>query len=277
VRPPSITVDWPKSSDAFVEAFAKGLAVISSFGDGRDRLSISDVAARTGLDRAGARRLLLTLVHLGFATQHDGRFVLTPRVLRLGFAYLSSLSLREIAQPLIENLSKSVNEPVAVSVIDGDEIVYVARATSARVLSRQLVVGSRLPAYCTSMGRVLLAAKTPAELDHYLSITDLVPLTRHTLTDKEALRQEIGRVRRQGWAIVVNELELGVCGLAAAVRDNNGKVVAAINLSANLSRYTKASYIETCLPPLLDVARVVSGQLQAETREDPRQNRSRLG
>lgn len=245
---------WPKGSDAFVEAFAKGLAVIVALGERRDGLSISDVAAQTGLGRAGARRLLLTLVHLGFARQQGTLFVLTPRVLRLGFAYLSSLTIGEIAQPLIEALARQVGEPVALSQLDGDEIVYIARATSARVLSRNLSVGSRLPAYCTSMGRVLLAARSEAEIDRYLSETELRPLTAHTICDAAVLRRELMQVRAQGWAAVFQEIEIGVCGLAAPVRDQAGAVVAAINLSANLSRHTEASYVETCLPPLLDTA-----------------------
>jgi IclR family pca regulon transcriptional regulator len=245
---------WPKGSDSFVEAFAKGLAVIVALGDGAEGLSISDVAARTGLGRAGSRRLLLTLVQLEMASQKGTLFFLTPRVLRLGFAYLSSLTIREIAQPLIEGLAKQVGEPVAVSVFDGGEIVYVARATSARVLSRNLLVGSRLPAYCTSMGRVLLANKNEAELDVYFKETELVRLTQHTICDPDRLRRELRTVREQGWAVVFQELEIGVCGLAAPIRDGTGAVVGAINLSANLSRHTEKSYVETCLPPLLKTA-----------------------
>ena len=252
---------WPKGSDSFVEAFAKGLAVLVALGDRADGLSISDVAARTGLGRAGSRRLLLTLVELGMATQTGSLFSLTPRVLRLGFAYLSSLTIREITQPLIDRLTKAVGEPAAISVFDGDEIVYVARAMSARVFSRNLTVGSRLPAYCTSMGRVLLAARSDAELDAYFATADLVRLTRHTICDETALREELRMVRDQGWAAIFEELEIGVCGLAAPIRDPRGAVVAAINLSANLSRHTETSYVATCLPPLLRTAAEASDQL----------------
>ena len=252
---------WPTGSDSFVEAFAKGLAVIVSLGDGAEGLSISDVAARTGLGRAGARRLLLTLVQLGMATQTGTLFSLTPRVLRLGFAYLSSLTIREITQPLIDSLAKAVGEPVAVSLFDGDEIVYVARAMSARVLSRNLSVGSRLPAYCTSMGRVLLAAKSDRDIETYLAETELVRLTQHTICDPGALRRELRKVRKQGWAAVFQELEIGVCGLAAPIRDGSGAVAGAINLSANLSRHTERSYIATCLPPLLKTADSASALL----------------
>jgi IclR family transcriptional regulator, pca regulon regulatory protein len=251
----------PKGSDEFVEAFAKGLSVISAFKDGQDALTITEVASRASLPRAGARRLLLTLVNLGYATQREGHFSLTPRVLRLGFAYLSSLSLREVAQPLIDDLSKQVNERAAVSVLDGDEIVYIARATWARFLWRQLTVGSRLPAYCTSSGRVLLAAKASIERDIYLANVELIPFTKHTICNRNALQAELARVDKQGWAAVFNELELGVCAMAAPIRDSSGTVVAALNISGSLSRFTKASYLETCLSPLLETAGEISARL----------------
>lgn len=259
---------WPKGSDSFVEAFAKGLAVIVALGEGRG-LTISEVAACTGLGRAGARRLLLTLVQLEMATQTGNLFALTPRVLRLGFSYLSSLTLQEIAQAPIDDLAKSVGEPVALSQFDGGEIVYLARAMSARVLSRNLWVGSRLPAYCTSMGRVLLASKTDADLDAYFAATDLQRLTQHTLCDRRRLQRELQLVRTQGWAVVFQELEIGVCGLAAPIRDPSGAVVAAINLSANLSRHTEASYVASCLPPLLKTAAAISARLPHPRQTSP--------
>ena len=139
--------NWPSGSDEFVEAFAKGLAVIGAFGETGGTVSISDLAKRTGLPRAGVRRLVLTLVTLGLAEERDGRFALTQRVMRLGYAYLSSLDLRQVAQPVIESLARECGEVVAVSVLDGDEIVYVARAEPQSVLRRSLTIGSRLPAF----------------------------------------------------------------------------------------------------------------------------------
>jgi IclR family transcriptional regulator, pca regulon regulatory protein len=252
---------WPSGSDQFVEAFAKGLALIGAFGGQPQPLSITDLSKRTGLPRAGVRRLLLTLVTLGLAEEREHGFALTPRVLRLGYAYLSSLSLREIAQPAIEALARDCQEVVAVSMLDGAEITYIARAEPSSVLRRSLTVGSRLPAYCTSMGRVLLAGLADAQLDALLATATPTPLTRHTITAPRALRRAVLQVRKDGWALVSEELELGTCGIAAPIRDHAGRTIAALNISTNLARHSEKGFVREFKAPLLALAERISASL----------------
>jgi IclR family pca regulon transcriptional regulator len=253
--------NWPRGSDVFVEAFAKGLAVIAAFGDSADGLSMAEVAKRTGMTRAGVRRMLLTLVKLGFAEEREGRFSLTPRVLRLGYAYLSSLSLREIAQPAIEKLARECDEVVAVTVLDGDDVTYVARAEPSSVLRRSLTVGSRIPAFCTSMGRVLLAALPESEMDARLARMPRPAFTRRTISGVAELKQAIVQAGSRGWCFASEELELGACGIAAPIRDGKGKTVAALNISTNLGRHTEKAFVKQFKPLLLDLAGRLSGSL----------------
>lgn len=252
---------WPSGSDTFVESFAKGLAVIGAFGDGAGAMTISDVAKLTGLPRAGVRRLLLSLVALRLAEENDGRFSLTPRVMRLGYAYLASLSLREIAQPLIETLARECDEIVAVSVLDGDELTYVSRAEPSSVLRRSLTVGSRLPAFCTSMGRVLLAGLSDDKAKALLSQAARPSYTRETITDVGHLMQEIAAIRSQGWAFVSQELEMGACGIAAPIRDSQGRTVAALNISTNLGRHSEKLFVKQFKARLTALAEQISGSL----------------
>lgn len=237
-------------SDTFVEAFARGLAVMRAFGSGAPSLTISEVAARAGVTRAGARRLLHTLLTLGYARVADGRFSLTPRVLELGHAFLSSLSMPEVAQPVIQRLAAELDELVAVSVLEGAEIVYVARAEMRSPLARGIGLGSRLPAFATSMGRVLLADLPPAQARRLLAPRSLKAYTRFTLCEPDALARDLAKVRRQGYALVSEELELGVCGLAAPIVDAQGRVLAAVNVSTNLARHGKQEMLERFLPRL---------------------------
>lgn len=252
---------WPAGSDAFVEAFAKGLALIGAFGDSPGGLTMAELAKRTGLPRAGVRRLLLTLVTLGLAEEREGRFSLTPRVLRLGYAYLSSLTLREIAQPIIETMARDCDEIVAVSVLDGDELTYIARAEPSGVLRRSLTVGSRLPAFCTSMGRVLLAGLPEDQAEALLAQALRPAFTRHTLTDVKALMRDIAKIRTQGWAFVSQELELGACGIAAPIRDAQGRTIAALNISTNLGRHAEKAFVKGFKPRVLALAEKVSASL----------------
>lgn len=256
---PSSMAGWPRGSDAFVEAFAKGLAVIAAFGESEGALTMAELAKRTGLPRAGVRRLLLTLVALGLAKEHDGRYALTPRVLRLGYAYLSSLRFRDVAQPAIEALARQCDEVVAVSVLDGDDVTYVARAEPSSVLRRSLTIGSRIPAFCTSMGRVLLAALPEPEMKARLARMPRPAFNRRTVTDVAALEKEIARARMQGWYFASEELELGACGIAAPIRDSSGRTVAALNISTNLGRHTEKAFVKRFRPLLLDLAGKLSG------------------
>lgn len=253
---------WPGGSDTFVEAFAKGLLVISSFANQR-KLTLTDVAQRTHLPRAGVRRLLHTLLALGMVHQDGDDFSLTPRVLQLGFSYLSSLSLRDVAQPVIETLSRKTDEVVAISVLDGPDVVYVARAEVTSVLRRGLMTGSRIPAFCTSMGRVLLAGLPPDDCRLVLQETDRRQWTRITTTDVRKLEREIAKVRDQGWSMVVDELELGAFGMAVPIRGPGGATIAAINLSTNLARHTPNALFKRFMPALRSAADEVSQHLMA--------------
>ena len=246
--------------DHFVQSLERGLAVIRAFGSDDPELTLSDVARRTGLTRAAARRFLLTLADLGYV-RFDGRlFALTPRVLDLGYAYLSSLSLPEVAEPHLERLAAEVHESSSVSVLDGDEIVYVGRVPTSRIMRVAINVGTRFPAYATSMGRVLLAALEPDELDAYLARAEIRPLTARTIATPEALRAELDRVRAQGWALVDQELEEGLRSIAVPVR-NGSRVVAAVNVSAHASRASKDTVRKVLLPPLLRTAAHIEADL----------------
>lgn len=251
---------WPAGSDTFVEAFAKGLVVITAFNQERT-LTLSEVARHTNLPRAGVRRMLHTLVTLGIARQDGDAFMLTPRVLQLGFSYLSSLSLREIAQPVIETLSREADEVVAISVLDGADVVYITRAEVTSVLRRSLTVGSRIPAFCTSMGRVLLAGLSPEACAATLANSERRSWTRFTTTEPAKLQREIAKVREQGWSLVVEELEIGAFGIAAPIRGRAGNTVAAINLSTNLARHSPKALVKNFLPRLLKAADQIAQHL----------------
>ena len=201
-------------------------------------LTLAEVARATGLTRAAARRFLLTLEDLGYVRSEDRRFRLTPRVLELGYSFLSNLTLPDIAQPHLRELVQRVGESSSVSILDGTEIAYVAREPTRRIMTVAIAVGTRFPAYATSMGRVLLAGLSDAELDSYLDRVRLRPLTAGTVTDAGALRAEVLRTRRQGWALVDQELEDGLRSIAVPIRDRSGGVVAAVNLSTHASRRT---------------------------------------
>jgi IclR family pca regulon transcriptional regulator len=251
-----------RSSD-YVQSLERGLAVIRSFDAERPELTLSDVARGTGLSRAAARRFLLTLVELGYVRADGGRFSLRPRVLELGYAFLSGLGLPEVAQPHMEALVGRVNESSSVSVLDDTDIVYVVRVPTRRIMAITLAVGTRLPAYATSMGRVLLAALRPEELDERLARTAIQPLTSTTVPDVDALRARLDRVRDQGWAAVDQELEEGVRSAAAPIRDASGAVVAALNVSAHASRTSMQALRRDILPLLLETAAAIEAELRS--------------
>ena len=253
----------PRNSD-FVQSLDRGLAVIRAFGPDRERLSLSEVARATGLTRAATRRFLLTLVQLGYV-RNDGReFSLRPRVLELGYAYLSGLGMPEVAAPHLEELVAQVRESSSISVLDGHYIVYVARVPTKRIMTVSISVGTRFPAYATSMGRVLLAGMSDDDLDAYLAEADLAPMTNRTVTDPKRLREVVDEVRRQGYAIVDQELEEGLRAIAAPIHGAGGAVTAAINVSAHASRVSMAAIRAELLPHLLDTARRIEGDLRSQ-------------
>jgi IclR family transcriptional regulator, pca regulon regulatory protein len=247
---------------AFVQSLERGLLVIRALSSPEPQ-ALSEVARATGLSRAAARRFLLTLKRLGYVRQASGRFALTPRVLELGYAYLSSLTLPEVAQPHLERLVDRVQESSSVSVLDDDDVVYVARVPTRRIMSVTISVGTRFPAYVTSMGRVLLAGLPDEEVDATLARADLRKLTARTLTSAQELRDEIERVRRQGYAIVSEELEAGLRSIAAPIRGAAGAVTAAVNLSVQASRTTVADMKRRLLPPLRETAAAIERDLGA--------------
>jgi IclR family pca regulon transcriptional regulator len=210
----------------FLQSLERGMAVIQVFSREHPALTLSEVARLTGITRATARRILLTLEELGHV-RSDGRlFSLTPRVLSLGWAYLSSLNLWEIAQPLMEDLVEETHESCSAATLDLPDIVYVARVPTRRIMTIALGVGTRLPAHATSMGRVLLADLPASELDPFLASTKLERFTDLTITDPDELRSTLAEVREQGWAMVDEELEVGLRSVAAPIRSADGRTIA---------------------------------------------------
>ncbi|MFI6323599.1 IclR family transcriptional regulator [Nonomuraea sp. NPDC050556] len=251
----------------YVQSLARGLSVIRAFGAERPSLTLSDVARSTGLTRAAARRFLLTLVELGYV-RTDGRlFSLAPRILELGYAYLSGMSLPEVAQPHLERLVAEVHESASVAVLDEEDVVYVARVATSRIMRVTINIGTRFPAHPTSMGRVLLAWLP--SLDGYFDQVELRRHTSRTITSPSSLRAELDRVRVQGWAMVDQELEEGLRSIAAPIRDGSGQVVAAINVSTHASRTTVEAARRDLLPSLLATAARIEADLQASGTQVP--------
>ncbi|VDC24762.1 IclR family transcriptional regulator domain-containing protein [Pseudogemmobacter humi] len=232
---------------------AKGLAVIETFTAEKPRQSITEVATASGLDRATARRCLLTLAHHGYADWDGKFFTLTPRVLRLGTACLATMPLPQIVQPMLDDLSEKIGESSSVSILDGAEIVYVARAAQKKVMSIALMPGSRLPAYCTSMGRVLLAALPEAEARALLGPGPLPARTGLTLTDPGAVMAELARVRAQAFAVNDQEIETGLRSIAVPVTNARGQVIAALNIGLSAARGDAAELPARFLPRLRQV------------------------
>ncbi|TAM92848.1 MAG: IclR family transcriptional regulator [Jatrophihabitans sp.] len=254
--------DTPARNSEFVQSLERGLAVIRAFDDEHPELTLSDVARTTGLTRAAARRFLLTLVDLGYV-RTDGRlFALRPRVLELGYAYLSSLGLPEVALPHMEALVAQVHESSSLCVLDGADIAYVARVPTRRIMTVAITVGTRFPAYATSMGRVLLAGLTPEALDAHLRDVELTELTPKTITRPDRLRAALSRVRAHGYALVDQELEVGLRSIAVPVHVD-GRVVAALNVSMHASRGSSDAARRQLLPLLRETAGAIDADLAA--------------
>jgi len=246
----------------FVLSLARGLRVIETYEGHTGGQSVADVASQTGLSRAAVRRLLMTLQHLGYA-ETDGRlYRLKTRILKLGFSYLSSGSLPTLAQPILEHVTEVIHESSSLTVLDGDEIVYIARSAAKRILSVGLSVGSRLPCYCTSMGRVLLASLSDRELAAYLKRVELKALTSKTITNKSALAEIVHRVRSEGFALVDEELELGLRSIAVPVKMHLNETVAAMNIGVHAMRASPAEMVKRFLPVLRENARLLGHSLR---------------
>lgn len=236
----------------------KGLAIIASFNDERPRMSSSDAAELTGTTRAAARRSLLTLCKIGYA-RFDGKyFHLQPKILELGYNYLSALKLPELIQPTLDAISERVEESSSAAVRDGTDVVYIARSAKRRLMSVDIGVGTRLPAFCTSLGRVLLAFQDPEESSRYLSGAKFEKHTPKTVTDRKALRAIIDEVREKGFSIVDEELEIGLRSISVPYFSIDGKCVCAVNISVSTSRMTPDEMMRTMLPILIEQRREVN-------------------
>jgi IclR family pca regulon transcriptional regulator len=258
--PNTIETTADRREEHFVQSLERGLSVITAFGPTTPELTLSAVAQATGLTRAAARRFLLTLADLGYVRQEGRLFRLTPRVLGLGYSYLSSLSLPAVAEPHLERLSAEVHESSSMSVLDGPDVVYVARVPTSRIMTVAISVGTRFPAYATSMGQVLLAGLDEAALTEHLASVTWRPFTDHTITDAARLRERLADIRRLGHALVDQELAYGLRSLAAPVR-RAGQVVAAVNVSTQVSRVSPEETRRALLPSLLAAVAAIETDL----------------
>ena len=245
----------------FIESLDRGLRVLEVFGGNRQPMTLSDLAKAADLPRATARRILLTLERAGFVASDGKHFQLTPRVLVLASAYLTSNHIVSVLQPVLDRLSSDAQEMSSMAILDGDDVVFIARASPTRVFSSGIDIGYRLPAFCTSVGRVLLSRLPDDELAKALNAMDLAPLTPFTVTDKKSLLKAIVADRAQGYSLVDREAEPGFRSISVPVRRYDGTIVAAINMGAHVDRVTERELIDRFLPLLRDGAESVRSQL----------------
>lgn len=256
---PAAALDAYTGDPNFMTSLARGLVVIQAFTQQSPQMTISQLSVKTGLSRAAVRRCLYTLTKLGFAGAEDGtRYSLRPRMLTLSHSYTTSNTLSSAAQPILERMSAALHESFSVATLDGEDIVYIARTSVSRVMAVDLHIGSRLPAYCTSMGRVLLAWLPTDQLEQYLSRVNLVPYTTRTVNSIEKLRLILRNIRRNGYALCDQEYEVGLRSLAVPVYSPSGRVVATINLSGNAHRMTVLDMQTRYLPHLRNAANELS-------------------
>ncbi len=252
-------IDQYSGDPNFMTSLARGLAVIQAFSQRQRELTVSQISAKTGFSRAAVRRCLYTLSKLGFAATDDTRhFHLRPRVLALGHSYISSMPLAAMAQPILENVSRVLHESCSIATLDRTDIVYIARANVTRIMSIDLVVGSRLPAFCTSMGRVLMADLPPDRLDEFLSRVEFKRYTERTVANAEKLRQILRLVQRNGYSIVDQELESGLRSMAVPIHDSAGRVIAALNVGTHAQRVSIQDLQVRFLPQLRTAAQELS-------------------
>lgn len=239
-----------EDSPDFVQSLARGLSIVRAFDREHPALSLSEVALRVGLARAAARRCLLTLQHLGYVGMRGRSFFLLPRILELGYSYLASLDLTDLAQRAMEDLSRRTGQSSSMAVLDAHDVVYVVRVPARRIMSIALNVGARLPAFVTSMGRVALADLPAEELETWLAGAEFHVYTPHTKATPAALRDELARVRQQGYALVAQELEPGLLSIAVPIRGAEKRVVAGLNVSMPYADGSRQIAVRTFLPAL---------------------------
>lgn len=247
----------------YLKTLERGLEVIKAFKK-KPHLTITESSKITGLPRPVTRRALLTLEHLGYANFKDGRYSLTSKVLSLGYSYISSQNIWEIATPYLEELSEKVQESSSLAILDDTDIVYIARVPVNKIMKHSLGVGARLPAHASSVGKMLLAYLSPNKLDHYFQHADLRAYTEKTITSEEKIRDDLKKVREQGWSLSQDQLEIGLLSVAAPIRDVRGKVVAAINTATHTGRTDKETLLNKHLPILLETAEQISNRIDFE-------------
>lgn len=250
-----MTID--QDSPDFVTSVARGLSVIRSFGQGSSTLTLAEVAERTELTRPTARRFLLTLEALGYVRTDGKRFWLAPKTLDLGYSYLSSMSISDIAHTSMRNVVETLNESCSMAVLDRDELVYVARVPPRHLMGLQISLGTRMPLYCNSVGRVLMADMPAEQLADYFARTERPALTRHTVTEEKALRAILADVKKQGYALIDQEVEEGLRAIAVPIRARDGQVVAGVSVGAHTGRASREDMIDKILPPLKECAREI--------------------
>lgn len=246
------------SDPNFMTSLARGLAVLTAFSDQRRSLTMAQISHKTGIPRASVRRCLHTLIQLGYAEADGNHFALKPKVLTLGYSYLSSTPLTVSAHPYLNQVSRTLNESCSLAVLQDDEVLYVGRSATSRIMSVSLTTGSRLPAYCTSLGRVLLAHLEPDQLDDYFGRVPLKAMTERTVVSEQRLREILVEVREQGYALIEEELEMGLRSIAVPVRGASGSVIAALNVGAHAARVSSRKMREEFLPVLLRGAQELS-------------------
>lgn len=252
-----------KNSGDYIQSLERGLQVLQTFSQQNPALTVSEMAKQTGLSRPTVRRILLTLEYLGFAESRNGLYSLTPRTLSLGYAYLSSNNVWSIAHPYMRKFVDRTGESCSISILDGMDVLYVARVSTKRIMSINLDVGSRLPAYATSMGHVLLANLPEEELDRYLEKVNFKKFTDKTIIDKEKMKKVLDDVRQKKWGGVDQQFEEGLRSIAVPITNVNGKVIAAMNCSAHAGRISKEVLWEEFLPILQSTAEQISQAIAA--------------
>lgn len=258
-REPTIAEQIDALTDpSFMTSLARGLAVVQAFSDSRKPQTIAQISQKTGIPRAAVRRCLHTLKQLGYVDAELNNFSLRPKVLTLGYSYLSSTPLTVSSQPYLNNISRTLGESSSLAVLDDGEVLYVARSAASRVMSVALNTGSRLPAYCTSLGRVMLANLSHEDLDAYFARVKLKPMTDRTVVNQKRLREILAGVRHDGFALIDEELELGLRSIAVPVRGASGTVLAALNVGAQAARVSVEQMKQEFLPVLLRGAQELS-------------------
>ena len=254
-------IDALTGDPSFMTSLARGLAVLTAFSDQRRTLTIAQISHKTGIPRAAVRRCLHTLKQLGYASSDANNYALKPKVLTLGYSYLSSTPLTVSAQPCLDHISRTLHESCSLAVLEQGQVLYVARSSTSRIMSVALNVGSRLPAYCTSLGRAILAHLPEADLDVYFAHTELRAFTEQTVVSEKRLREILAGIRTTGHAVLEEELEVGLRSIAVPVRGASGSVVAALNIGAQATRVTRAQMEREFLPMLLKGSQELSALL----------------